>query len=181
MKAFQLKPQNVGHGHYSPAALSSFPFLFLQSNKVVFALLTALTTFVQAQSYSVDWFTIDDGGGASTGGVYSLSGTIGQPDAGTMSGGNFTLEGGFWGLIAAVVTDTNAPKLMITCPAPNTVVISWPRPAEGWVLEHTDEITSAPGPWPHVQRPCQTNATTISVSYPFTPETGNVFFRLKKP
>ena len=35
-----------------------------------------------AQSYQIDWFTIDGGGGTSTGGVYSVSGTIGQPDAG---------------------------------------------------------------------------------------------------
>ncbi len=39
------------------------------------------------------------GGGyiASTGGSYSLGGSIGQPDAGAMSGGNYTLGGGFWG------------------------------------------------------------------------------------
>jgi hypothetical protein len=40
-----------------------------------------------AQSYSIDWFTIDGGGGTSTGGVYQVSGSIGQPDAGTVSGG----------------------------------------------------------------------------------------------
>ena len=58
-----------------------------------------------AQSYSIDWSTVDGGGGTSTGGVYSVTGTIGQPDAGsTMSGGNYTLEGGFWGIIAAVPT-----------------------------------------------------------------------------
>lgn len=51
-----------------------------------------------AQSYSIDWHTIDGGGGTSTGGVYSVSGTIGQPDAGTMSGGTYSLDGGFWSL-----------------------------------------------------------------------------------
>src|SRR5207237_460684 len=42
----------------------------------------------------------DGGGGTSTGGGYSLSGTIGQPDASSftspMSGGNYSLVGGFW-------------------------------------------------------------------------------------
>ena len=33
----------------------------------------------------------------SAGGSFSLNGTIGQPDAGAMSGGNFSLAGGFWG------------------------------------------------------------------------------------
>ena len=30
-----------------------------------------------AQNYSIDWSTIDGGGGTSTGGVYTVSGTIG--------------------------------------------------------------------------------------------------------
>ncbi|MBL0869829.1 MAG: hypothetical protein IBJ18_04555 [Phycisphaerales bacterium] len=45
---------------------------------------------------SITWYTIDGGGGTSTGGTFVLSGTIGQPDAGTLSGGTFTLRGGFW-------------------------------------------------------------------------------------
>jgi hypothetical protein len=45
---------------------------------------------------AIVWHTIDGGGGTSTGRGFSLSGTIGQPDAGTMSGGSFTLQGGFW-------------------------------------------------------------------------------------
>jgi hypothetical protein len=49
-----------------------------------------------AQPFTIDWYTIDGGGGTSTGGAFSLSGTIGQPDAGVMSGGTFTLTGGFW-------------------------------------------------------------------------------------
>ena len=59
-------------------------------------LLMTLTT-ARAQNYAIDWYTIDGGGGTSTGGVFSVSGTIGQPDAGVMSGGNFTVQGGFWG------------------------------------------------------------------------------------
>ena len=47
--------------------------------------------------YSIDWYTIDGGGGSSTGGSYSLGGSIGQPDAGSLSGGSYTLNGGFWG------------------------------------------------------------------------------------
>ena len=42
--------------------------------------------------------TIDSGGGASAGGEFSLTGTIGQPDANpqTSAGGEFLLAGGFW-------------------------------------------------------------------------------------
>ena len=42
---------------------------------------------------------------SSTGGAYECKGTIGQPDAGTMSGGDFTLSGGFWFPLAP--TDCN--------------------------------------------------------------------------
>jgi hypothetical protein len=46
---------------------------------------------------AVEWYTVDGGGVAqSTGGDFELSGTIGQPDAGLMSGGSYTLSGGFW-------------------------------------------------------------------------------------
>lgn len=44
----------------------------------------------------VDWYTIDGGGGTSSGGSLTLSGTIGQPDAGTHTGGAFEARCGFW-------------------------------------------------------------------------------------
>ena len=45
--------------------------------------------------YAIDWYTIDGGGGTSTGGPYTLTGTIGQPDAAPSIGGNYELLGGF--------------------------------------------------------------------------------------
>jgi len=48
--------------------------------------------------FSLLWWTVDSGGGTSSGTGYKLSGTIGQPDAGTLSGGVFKLKGGFWGV-----------------------------------------------------------------------------------
>ena len=59
-----------------------------------------LTTFLglaTASEYELSRHTIDGGGVMqSTGGDFELSGTIGQPDAGVMAGGEFTLTGGFW-------------------------------------------------------------------------------------
>ncbi len=43
------------------------------------------------------WNTIDGGGGVSSGGGFELIGAIGQPDAGTASGGVFEVAGGFLG------------------------------------------------------------------------------------
>lgn len=57
--------------------------------------------------YTLDWWTVDGGGTTfSAGGSYSLGGTIGQPDAGTSSGGTYTLVGGFWGGAEGVVPVT---------------------------------------------------------------------------
>ena len=60
---------------------------------------------VLAQSgggYDLTWSTIDGGGAMeSTGGGYALGGTVGQPDAGVLSGGGYTLVGGFWSGAAA--------------------------------------------------------------------------------
>lgn len=50
-----------------------------------------------AAQLTIDWFTVDGGGALRTmGGAYTLSGTIGQFDAGIMNGGTFSLSGGFW-------------------------------------------------------------------------------------
>ncbi len=44
----------------------------------------------------LSWNTIDGGGGTSTGSGFTLSGTIGQHDAGVMTGGGYEIAGGFW-------------------------------------------------------------------------------------
>ncbi len=50
---------------------------------------------------AINWYTIDGGGGTSTSATFSLSGTIGQPDAGIMSGNPFAVSGGFWAGVAS--------------------------------------------------------------------------------
>jgi hypothetical protein len=65
------------------------------------ALLVVSVSVVLAQiggGYDLTWSTLDNGGTtSSSGGSYALNGTIGQADAGTQSGGAYTLVGGFWG------------------------------------------------------------------------------------
>ena len=62
------------------------------------ALLALGTSVVFAQgSYSLSRSLIAGGGGFSNGGVYGVQGTIGQPVAGTASGGQYDLSSGFWG------------------------------------------------------------------------------------
>ena len=149
------------------------PFLLMLA---VVVLLAGGAT-VGAQTYAIDWFTIDGGGGTSTGGVYSVSGTIGQPDAGRMSGGSYTIDGGFWGIIAAVQTP-GAPLLSIARTTTNTVAVFWPSPAPGFVLQqNTNSIASVN--WSNVvTTPTDDGATKTVV---INPPAGNRFYRLFHP
>jgi hypothetical protein len=47
---------------------------------------------------AIGWFTMDGGGVLiASGGPYALGATMGQPDAhSTLTGGSFSLKGGFW-------------------------------------------------------------------------------------
>jgi hypothetical protein len=72
---------------------------------IALMMLLLLAFNVMEQSgYDVDWWTTDGGGYTwSEGGGYSLGGTIGQPDARALSGGGYTLAGGFWSGIVALI------------------------------------------------------------------------------
>ncbi len=59
-------------------------------------LIAATAVLAASNGLSLPWWTADGGGGASAGGEYALQGTIGQADAGAMSGADYTLSGGFW-------------------------------------------------------------------------------------
>jgi hypothetical protein len=137
--------------------------------------LLMMTVAASAQTYSVDWYSIDGGGGTSTGGVYSVTGTIGQPDAGHMSGGNYSLDGGFWGIIAAVQT-TNAPFLSVSLTLTNTVLIYWAYPSTGFNLQQNPVLGTAN--WTSVpDAPAQVGQQwQVIVPAP----AGNRFYRLLK-
>jgi hypothetical protein len=74
----------------------------------------------QAQDYAIEWHTVDGGGAgpanASSGGSYELSGTIGQPDAGVLTGGDYELVGGFWSIKASLVLASTEPLADGTLP-----------------------------------------------------------------
>jgi len=127
---------------------------------------------------SVDWFTIDGGGGTSTGGVFTVSGTIGQPDASAqpLTGGNFSLMGGFWSLSA--VQTPGAPLLTITLnPQLSMVTVSWPSASPGFTLQQNADLnTTNWTPAPQVASDNGTNKFII-----VNPPAGNRFYRLFKP
>lgn len=65
---------------------------------VALLLLLSSTTLAQTGGpYDLSWNSFDGGGTTfSTGGNYNLHGTIGQADAGLLTGGDYTVGGGFW-------------------------------------------------------------------------------------
>ena len=147
---------------------------------LLLGLLAPLAGF--AQTYSIDWYKIAGGGGSSTGtnggSVYSVSGTIGQPDAGpTMTGGTYSLTGGFWSIISVVQT-INSPLLSITHTGSTSVVVSWPAPSTGFVLQQSTNLTKT-NYWVPSSYTMTTNSSTISIT--IAPPTGSLFFRLVNP
>jgi hypothetical protein len=123
MKPIELKP-----------GTASLPLMAL--------LFCSMMACAHAQNFTIDWYEIAGGGGTSTGSVYSLTGTIGQPDAsGAMSGGSFSVTGGFWSLISVVQT-VGAPSLTITHSG-NNIKVSWPSPSTGFMLQQNSNPATA--------------------------------------
>jgi len=124
-----------------------------------------------AQSYSIDWYKIAGGGGTSSNGQYTVSGTIGQHDAGqAMTGGSYSLTGGFWALYA--VQTPGAPLLTITY-ASNQAIVSWPPSVTGWTLQTNATVVG--GNWVNYGSPVVNNAVTNASPI------GKLFFRLTQP
>ncbi len=55
----------------------------------------------------LSWCTVDGGGGSSSGGGLTVTGTIGQPDAGALSAGALTVACGFWAAANGLVCYAN--------------------------------------------------------------------------
>ena len=144
---------------------------------LIFGLLipTLIPTIGFTQSYSINWYKVAGGGGTSTNGPYALSGTIGQPDAsGAMTGGNYSLTGGFWSLISVMQTP-GLPKLTITRTA-SSVIVSWPDTGT-YTLQQTTALPS--GTWITSSYSITTASGTNSVTV--SSPTGDLFFRLVNP
>jgi hypothetical protein len=121
--------------------------------------------------FSIDWYTIDGGGGTSTGGAYTVSGTVGQPDAGpSMTGGDFALTGGFWALQA--IQTPGAPLLRIEPAGPGQATIWWEPDDTGWVLQ--ESLTVEPPAWTNAP-----SGSTNPVTVPAVPPVK--FYRLFRP
>ena len=72
-----------------------------------------LVAFTVNQNYEIDWWSLDGGGGTSSGDGFSISGIIGQQDAGpALTDGTYTAIGGYWAASLAPVQPAN-PKVLL--------------------------------------------------------------------
>src|SRR5215469_3278374 len=141
----------------------------------VLAATLLLSATAYAQNYSINWYKVAGGGGTSTGGTYTVSGTIGQHDASTpMTGGNYSLTGGFWAFLQVLQTP-GAPTLYIR-QSGSTVSVYWQN-VSGWKLDQASSIN------PPVTWTLNSSWTTIgSTNYlNLTSPTGKTFYRLENP
>jgi len=134
-----------------------------------------IPTISFAQSYAIDWYKVAGGGGTSTAGTYQISGTIGQHDAGgPMTGGSFSLAGGFWALIS-VAQSPGAPTLYIGHSG-NTVTVYWQN-VPGYVLQQNNNLATPAGWTPNSSWTTTSGTNYLNITSP----TGNLFYRLANP
>ncbi len=140
-------------------------------------ILGALGPSAQAQTnYAIPWFKIAGGGAMqSTGGVYTLSGTIGQADAGRVASTGYRIEGGFWGI---AVQQLGYPVLSIAGSGTNALV-SWVTAETGFILQNTTNMAS-PTDWTDTGFTPVVNGTTNIVTVPLNPSVKS-FYRLRRP
>jgi hypothetical protein len=144
-------------------------------NKLFLVLGLLTPVLALGQSYSIDWYKVSGGGGTSSGGAYSVTATIGQPDASSaMTGGNYSLTGGFWSMIRVVQT-AGLPNLVIS-QAGGNVIISWPATG-GYTVQQSPNLATGTWTTSGYRVTTANGISSITISSP----TGNLFFRLSNP
>lgn len=125
-----------------------------------------------SQGYALDWFSLEAGDRTSSGGSYSVAGTIGTVDVGRTSGGSFSVESGVF-----YVATERVPLLSLAL-TNRVATLYWPRSFGGFVLEQTPTLQASPLPWSKVTSSYLTNETHISVNVPMSSRIR--FFRLRQ-
>src|SRR5262245_3858437 len=111
-----------------------------RGSRLAFAIALAAAGLTASAQYSVNWSQVAGGGGTRSNRLFPLRSTIVQPDAGgPMTGGAFSLTGGFW-VLPGAVTVPGAPTLVITPAGPSQAKVSWVPATPGWVLQEAPDV-----------------------------------------
>lgn len=138
---------------------------------------TSSQSLAQVQTggpWTITAFTIDSGGGKSSAGAWTLTGTLGQPDASPIAAtaGAFAIHGGFWTDAAVIPTAGNGPGLTLTRLDAFNVQLAWPAEAAGYTLQYSNDLTN----WSFLQDITAAGSAAWSLN-----QGPRFFFRLKKP
>lgn len=148
--------------------------------KTLLLALTLLALAVGARAQTIiDWLTLSAAGGAHASANYLINFTAGQTDGGpTVHGSaNYRIIPGFWALEDMGPSDPR-PELSIVLDGAN-VLLSWPSPASGYVLQQTDSLDALPAVWVNSPAVVSDNGVLRSVSVPHN--VAKRFYRLRKP
>jgi hypothetical protein len=92
-----------------------------------------------------------------------------------MTGGNFSLTGGFWALYT--VQTPGAPMLSINFTTTNTAMVYWPSPSAGYNLQVNTSVATT-----NWVTPAESVTDNGTIKYIIVnPPTGNRYYRLKNP
>src|ERR1051325_9909153 len=141
-----------------------------------FAFVSGLVATASAQT-NIDWFSIDAGGGAASSANYLINGTIGQADAGILTSANYSIIGGFWA-VQNLGPATALPELHIATAPAATVLLWWPSPSTGFVLQENTDLSNPAG-WVDVNGVVTDNGFTKSITRPVVGVSR--FYRLRHP
>jgi len=133
-----------------------------------------------AESLSIDWYTVDGGGGSTSAGDFTLSGTVGQPDAGALiaSGYDFAVFGGYWGQFGDVIpVPPERPVLSISFAGPNSLLLFWPASQAGYLVQK--RLADAQS-WNDLTTTPVVVGNEYQVALSFTPADAPTYFRLRK-
>lgn len=148
--------------------------------KTSYALVVVLgTAFTAGAQTTIDWFTLDAAGGASSSASYLINSTAGQNDVGSSApaSANYRIIPGFWAL-ENLGPATSVPVLTITLSEAN-VILSWPSPSTGFVLQQADTFSILPVAWANTPGAVSDNGFTRSITIPHNQ--ARTFYRLRRP
>ena len=135
-----------------------------------FALLILAAVSSARAQFSIDWHTMDGGGGSGAAGSFEMHGTLGQPDVASGAAGNVVFAGGYWSLL-----DEPLPLLRIFR-FNRDIVLAWPNPSPGFGLQTSPDLV-APS-WTAVAIEPVKVGDELQVTW--GPPDGQRFFRLSK-
>jgi hypothetical protein len=131
---------------------------------------------IAAQNFTMPRSAIGGGGGVSAGETFRVAGAIGEPVSGEISDSRFSLQSGFF------APSDSRPGLGIRLGPPsggvNTVVLFWPNPSTGYLLQQTANMSGPGGGWTNVAVPSVIVGPNKVVTLPATG--GVCFFRLRR-